>query len=80
MYELFLVACVGVKICQYLTAPISYPTESRCHIAAALLAGQVRGTENPGKRFEYRHECQRKFSVAELKPKSAPDAGRLPVQ
>ncbi len=67
MYELFLMACVGVKLCHYVTVPYSYPTESRCHIAAAMLAGQVRGTREPGIDLSYRHDCQRKFPIAELK-------------
>ncbi len=67
MYELFLVACVGAKICQYVTVPYDYPTEARCHIAAAVLAGQLRGTRAPGLELKYRHDCQRKYPVAELK-------------
>jgi hypothetical protein len=79
MYELFLVACIGAKICQYLAVPISYPTESRCRIAAALIAGQVRGTRNPGQTLKYDYECERKLPVAELTPQAAVGATRLPA-
>ena len=67
MYELFLVACVGAKLCQYVTVPYDYPTEARCHIAAALVAGQVRGTREAGLKLSYSHECQRRYPVAVLK-------------
>jgi hypothetical protein len=66
MYELFLVACVGVKLCHYLMAPYRYPTESRRHIAAAVLAGQLRGARDPGLDLSYRHDCQRRVPVAGL--------------
>jgi hypothetical protein len=72
MYELFLVACVGVKLCQYVMVPYSYPTESRCRIAAAMLAGQVRGSRESGLDLTYRHDCNRKFPVAELAIKRRP--------
>lgn len=69
MYELFLIACVGVKMCQYISAPISYPTEFRCHMAAALVAGQVRGNRHPGLKLDYKHTCTRKTDVATLATK-----------
>ena len=78
MYELFLVACVGVKLCQYVTVPYSYPTETRCHIAAALVAGQVRGARASGLDLSYRHDCQRKFPVAGLKIRRDPVETKLP--
>ena len=80
MYELFLVACVGAKICQYLTAPIVYPTESRCRIAAALLAGQLRGTRSPGRKLEYRHECRYQFSIAEFDGINPAESPARPVR
>jgi len=66
MYELFLVACVGVRLCQYVIVPYSYPTESRCRIAAAVLAGQVRGAGDAGHELRYRHDCRRIFPLAGL--------------
>lgn len=72
MFELFLVACVGARICHYVTVPYMYPTESRCHIAAAVLAGQFRGTRPPGMTLTYRHECGQTQHVAVHKPEKSP--------
>lgn len=78
MYELFLVACVGAKICQYISAPITYPTITRCEIAAALVAGQVRGTKEPGMRLEYSRECtpERDLATRQSDLATLPDGRR----
>ena len=63
MYELFLVACIGARICEYIHAPIFYPTENRCQIAAALVAGQVRGKMRPGLKLDYDFSCTQKIDL-----------------
>lgn len=43
MFELLLVACVGISGCDAIASPIRYATEERCQHQAALLAGTLRG-------------------------------------
>lgn len=59
MYELFLIACVGGRICDYTLIPMLYTTEARCEQQAALLAGMQRGSRPPGLGLSYRFRCQR---------------------
>ena len=69
MYELFLIACVGAKICQYITAPIDYPTIARCQMAASLAAGRVGGSEDAAWPLKYEFQCTPKTRVADLREK-----------
>jgi hypothetical protein len=64
MFELFLIACVGPKLCDYITAPIPYHTVERCQQQAAIIAGQVRGRAAPGLKLEFETHCEPRFSVA----------------
>lgn len=43
MFELFLIACVGLRACEYIAAPFAYVSEPVCARQAALIAGMVRG-------------------------------------
>lgn len=72
MYELFVVACVGAQLCQYIFAPIAYPTITHCNIAASIIAGEVRGRHQPGLPLSYRHECTQKHPIG-------PVAGPMPA-
>jgi hypothetical protein len=64
MFELFVIACVGLKTCEYITAPIAYPSLERCEQQAAIIAGQVRGRRPPGLKLEFETHCEPRFSVA----------------
>lgn len=43
MFELFVVACIAMRACEYITVPLAYDSEARCQQQAALVAGMVRG-------------------------------------
>lgn len=43
MFELFVVACIAARACEYITVPLAYDSEARCQQQAALVAGMVRG-------------------------------------
>lgn len=43
MFELFVVACIAMRACEYITVPLAYDSEARCWQQAALVAGMVRG-------------------------------------
>ena len=43
MFELFLVACIATRACEYVTVPHHYESEARCQQQGAVLAGMVRG-------------------------------------
>lgn len=58
MYELLLIACVGSRFCDYVVSPITYPTESRCAVNAALVAGTVRGRYDPSWPHDFRFICR----------------------
>ncbi len=58
MFELLLIACVGVRHCEYLVSPIAYPTEARCAHNAALIAGTVRGRYASTWSHSYRFSCR----------------------
>ena len=58
MFELLLVACVGLRHCEYLASPIAYPTEARCAHNAALVAGTVRGRYASTWSLSYRFACR----------------------
>lgn len=58
MYELLLIACVGSHFCEYMVSPIAYPTESRCGVNAALLAGTVRGRYDPSWTHDFKYVCR----------------------
>ena len=57
MFELFLVACVGFKVCEYLAVPQPYETEQACAQQAALIAGMVNGRYDIGGELPWRYEC-----------------------
>jgi hypothetical protein len=57
MFELFLVACVGLKVCEYLAVPQLYETEAQCAAQAALIAGMVNGRYDAGGALTWRYEC-----------------------
>jgi len=57
MFELFLVACVGFKVCEYLAIPEVYETEQACARQAALIAGMVNGRYDTGGELTWRYEC-----------------------
>ena len=58
MLELLLVACVGLRQCEYVASPITYPTEARCAHNAALIAGTVRGRYASTWSHRYRFTCR----------------------
>ncbi len=58
MFELFVVACVGARICEYLDVPMLYPSEPRCVQQAALIAGTVKGRHDPSLELTYEYECR----------------------
>lgn len=43
MFELYLVACIAMRACEYVTVPHHYESETRCQQQGAVLAGMVRG-------------------------------------
>ncbi len=57
MFELLVIACVGVRICEYVASPITYPTETRCAYAAALIAGTLRGRLDGSWELRYQYRC-----------------------
>ena len=75
MFELLVIACVGLKTCEYAVAPIDYPTESRCAIAAALQAGRVRGAHPPGLELKYEYECKHRQGAIEGAVRIEPSTG-----
>jgi hypothetical protein len=58
MYELFLVACVGLNVCDYLAVPVAYETEAQCAQQAALIAGMVNGRYDLAEPLTWRYECR----------------------
>lgn len=57
MFELLLVACVGLSGCDTMKAPILYPSEERCQYGAALLAGMLRGRRPSLQPTTYEFSC-----------------------
>jgi len=57
VYELFLVACVGLNVCDYLAVPVTYETEAACARQAALIAGMVNGRYDIAGPLVWRYEC-----------------------
>jgi hypothetical protein len=57
VYELFLVACVGLNVCDYVAVPVAYETESACARQAALIAGMVNGRYDIAESLIWRFEC-----------------------
>ena len=57
MFELFLVACVGLNVCDYLAVPVAYETEAQCARQAALIAGMVNGRYDYTEPLTWRYEC-----------------------
>ena len=81
MFELLLVACVGLRSCEYIVAPSLYESERVCLQQAALLAGMVRGHYAPGEDLRYTPYCQKvehaRFQFAEaIPPPAKPDGLR----
>lgn len=58
MYELLLIVCVGARFCDFVASPILYPTESRCAVNAALVAGTVGGRYSSSLEHGYRFLCR----------------------
>lgn len=59
MFELLLITCVGLRMCEYETVPLAFPTETRCAEMAALLAGMNKARYAPGTDMRYRFLCRR---------------------
>ncbi|MGQ9365581.1 hypothetical protein [Azospirillum sp. ST 5-10] len=57
MFELFVVGCVALRACEYVTVPIIYPTEARCAQQAAIVAGMV-GARFPFRELSYEYSCR----------------------
>lgn len=57
MYELFLVACVGLNVCDYVAVPVTYESEARCIQQAALIAGMVNGRYDIAGPLTVRYTC-----------------------
>lgn len=59
MFELFVVACISLRACEYVTAPIHYESEARCLQQAAVLAGMARGRHaEAGNNLTYEATCR----------------------
>lgn len=69
MFELILVACLQIGVCEYLAVPMPYPSEARCAQQAAIIAGMVQGRHGAGSPLTYRYECR---------PAAVADADRPP--
>ncbi len=57
MVELFLIACIGLRTCEYLAVPQQFGTVAQCERQAALIAGMVRGRHATTDLFEYKAFC-----------------------
>ncbi|MEX2296197.1 MAG: hypothetical protein WD715_02205 [Dongiaceae bacterium] len=57
MFELFLVACIGTNVCEYLAVPYAYESESHCAAQAAVIAGMLHGRYPASGPVTYRYEC-----------------------
>jgi hypothetical protein len=57
VYELFLVACIGLNVCDYVAVPVTYETEAVCAQQAALIAGMVNGRYDIAEPLVWRYEC-----------------------
>lgn len=57
MVELFVLACVASRACEYITVPIAYPDERACARQAAIVAGMVRGRQPFGGTLDYEYTC-----------------------
>jgi hypothetical protein len=64
MFELFLVACVGLNVCDYVAVPVAYETEAQCARQAALIAGMVNGRYDLAEPLTWRYECEAQESQA----------------
>lgn len=60
MFELFVVACIAYRACEYTVAPLRYPDEARCRQQGALLAGMARGkhADAAGAELHYEITCR----------------------
>lgn len=73
MFELYLVACVAMRACEYVTVPHRYESEARCQQQGAVLAGMVRGRHpHAGDALTYTAAC-RPQQTALLSPMEAAD-------
>ncbi|WP_029007925.1 hypothetical protein [Azospirillum halopraeferens] len=71
MFQLFVVACVALRACEYMTVPLPYPTEARCAQQAAILAGMVRARHQYRElSYEYRCTATDRRQVAGTAPPS----------
>ncbi len=77
MFQLFVIACVGLQACEYVAAPIAYPTETVCARQAALLAGMTRGRYGDlnGVDLKYEYTCTKTgtYDVAATAPVTPPE-------
>ncbi len=84
MFELMVIACVGTHICEYISSPISYPSETRCAYNAALVAGQARGRIDDTWSLEYQYTCvpagsaETEWITINAQPIQRPDA--MPIR
>lgn len=59
MFELFVVACVAYRACEYVVVPMRYQDEARCFQQAALIAGMARGRHPAaGSSLTYEATCR----------------------
>lgn len=56
MFELLFVACIGTY-CSLEPVPVTYPTEDRCAMAAAITAGRIKGRLELAGSLDYRYNC-----------------------
>ncbi len=58
MFELTLIACIGLRVCEFVEIPMPLPTERRCEQQAAIAAGMVKAHYHPNWSLSYRFRCQ----------------------
>lgn len=59
MFELYLVACIAMRACEYVTVPHHYESEARCQQQGAMLAGMTRGRHpQAGNDLSYTATCR----------------------
>gem|GEM_PF-3030533 len=58
MFELMLVTCIGIRLCEYqLKIPQVYASQERCARQAAIIAGMFRGRHESRTPLRYSYAC-----------------------
>lgn len=76
LFELFVVACIASRACEYVTVPAAYASRPACERQAAIIAGMVRGRHaDAGRALVYEFTCTptsrlRPVETAEVQPPS----------